>query len=95
MTIFAGKRLKVRCPRCKGKSFELSETCEESILFTVENGVMPKEATDHVPGAITGVSATCAACNHSWTPRGAKSIDDLVIEDDTAECSGDQGESNG
>ncbi|KAF7963492.1 hypothetical protein AWV80_09040 [Cupriavidus sp. UYMU48A] len=51
MTIFAGKRLKVRCPRCKGKSFELSETCEESILFTVENGVMPKEATDHIPGA--------------------------------------------
>jgi len=67
MTMYAGRRLKMRCPRCKGNSFELFETYEEAVAFTVEAGVMPESATDHIPGSIIGLSAKC----HTWRQTGA------------------------
>lgn len=80
MSIYAGMRLRTRCPKCRSDSFELIETYEENVIFEIKGGVMPEKATDHHPGSIIGVYAKCGACEHRWKPRGAKSLTDLVVE---------------
>jgi hypothetical protein len=54
------------------------EVVEEVVSFTIRNGVFPAEADDHQPGDIIALSCQCSKCAHQWTPRGARSITDIV-----------------
>ncbi len=79
MSIYAGKGVKIRCPKCRSESFVLTETIEEHVLYEVTEGKMPDCATDHIPGGVLGLSAECNACNHVWKPRG-RALGDVVVE---------------
>lgn len=80
MSIFAGQLCKLRCPKCRSSSYELAETIPEDVIYTVVNGVMPDEATDHRPGDPVALHASCMNCDHHWKPRGV-SLQDVVIEE--------------
>lgn len=78
--IYAGERTTARCPKCKKQNFTTEEIFEEIVYMTIKNGVFPDEADDHQPGEILGVSCTCNECGHHWTPRGARTLGDIVDE---------------
>jgi hypothetical protein len=75
---FAGKRAKVKCPKCKSNSFETHEVFENVVVISIKNGIFPDRADDHVAGGILGISCKCDSCGHRWTPRGAKTLRDIV-----------------
>jgi hypothetical protein len=77
--MFAGDHLKTKCPLCRSKDFTTTEVFEELVHVQIRNGVHPGEAVDHEAGAILGISCICDRCGHYWTPRGAKSMDDLIV----------------
>lgn len=79
MSIYEGKEVRIRCPKCRSESFVLTETIEEHVFYEVTAGKMPSCALDHQPGMVLGLSARCSACNHIWKPRG-RSLDDVVNE---------------
>lgn len=78
-TIYAGLKVKAKCPKCKSRDFKTVEVFEEIVICSVRNGVFPDQADDHQPGGIVGVSCECDKCGHMWKPRGAKSLGDIVV----------------
>lgn len=66
---FAGKRVTLRCPKCKSTNFQLTEVVEENVIYEVVNGVMPANATDHEPGCGICLAARFSGCGHEWKPR--------------------------
>jgi len=78
-SMFADKKINLRCPKCKSASFQLSECVEEFVYYDVVDGLMPKHATDHEAGGSIELGATCSKCSHKWTPR-SKSLSGVVQE---------------
>ena len=79
MIACAGEKVRTKCPKCRSTNFLLTEIVEELVIMEVKHGVIPNEASDHQPGSVIGLSATCSACGHTWRPR-AKMVEDLVSE---------------
>lgn len=77
----AGKRTTARCPKCRKQNFTTREVFEEIVYITVEDGVFPVDADDHMPGQILGISCKCNNCGHRWRPRGAQTLDDLIADE--------------
>lgn len=83
MPIFGGRKYKLRCPKCKGKELWLSEVwAGNGIWFHLQNGVLPEKAEDQFQGGPVHVDAKCMKtdCQHTWKVRGARSVEDLVVE---------------
>lgn len=70
--------LRLKCPRCKSKNYDLVETFEEHVIFRVIEGKMPREVLDKQAGSIIGVGCECLKCKHMWKPRGVSSWPDAV-----------------
>ncbi len=82
MSIYAGKPVTTRCPKCQSTNFRTMEVYEEIVTCSVQDGIFPKEADDHTPGRILGISCECDRCGHGWRPRGAKSLSDIIEDTD-------------
>ena len=76
--MFAGEKLRTRCPKCRSRDFQTTEVFEELVHVRISGGIHPGEAVDHEPGTILGINCTCEKCGHRWVPRGATSMADLV-----------------
>lgn len=79
MSSYAGEKVTLRCPKCKGSTLELTEIIEEHVTYSVEDGVMPDKADDHQPGSSLGLYATCRKCKHMWTPR-ARTLGHVIAD---------------
>ncbi len=64
-------RIRLHCPKCKSKSFELYEAFEEIEIREVVDGWLPKERLDHEAGGRLSVSCRCSNCDHKWQLRAA------------------------
>jgi len=73
----------LRCPKCRGRSFNLYERLEVADCFPVRDGIaQPKCADESMPKQI-GFTATCL-CGHGWTPRYASAMAVIDAENEEA-----------
>lgn len=72
---------KLRCPRCRSKSIDLTEYVEASTTFTVVDGKLNRSQGMHDLGNFTGrMTGHCRSCHHGWTLKGAGNIDMVAVE---------------
>lgn len=71
---------KIKCPKCRSKDLEITETMEAFTSFQVVDGRLNREGGIHEFGSWIGVSARCDRCDHHWKPRRAFMITDVVTE---------------
>jgi hypothetical protein len=69
-----------RCPKCKSKSFNVTETTEALMTWSIVNGQFDRdEGFTEFGGFVDRLSAHCFKCDHRWVMR-ADQIDDIVEE---------------
>jgi phage FluMu protein Com len=71
---------RIRCPRCRSRTFQFFEISEATTAWRVVAGKINRGAGFHEPGCITGLEATCDRCHHHWKVR-ALQITDVVTEE--------------
>jgi hypothetical protein len=74
----------VRCPRCRSRTLDLTETVECTTTWSVKNGVLDINEGFHEPGCITGVEAECV-CGHHWKLRRCPTIYSCTAETEPAD----------
>lgn len=80
---FAGKKCTLKCPKCRGQNLQVDEVWNgNGIHFTITDGVMPDEADDHFQGGPVALHCGCRDCKHNWTPRKARTINDIYEDDE-------------
>lgn len=68
--------IKLRCPRCYSRSFQLVETVEILQVYSVIGGTIePNERSEEYLGC-QKVEGSCV-CGHKWRLRGVVSIDGI------------------
>ena len=68
---FAPAVTRIRCPRCKSRTLQLTETIEATTSWDVVNGALNMQGGIHEFGGAISLHATCCRCGHLWRPRGA------------------------
>jgi phage FluMu protein Com len=71
---------RLRCPRCKSRTFTLIETCEHFTSFYVVDGKLDRQEGFHDVDGYTRLEADCP-CGHRWKVRNAIQINDAVTEE--------------
>lgn len=69
---------KLRCPRCRGRDLQLTESGTWTSSWVVKNGHFDRCEGNHEPESVDRLDAACRNCQHRWKPRGANQIDDIV-----------------
>jgi hypothetical protein len=69
---------RLKCPRCASADMSLIETGSWSSSWTVRGGKFDRREGFHAPESVERLDARCAACDHSWKPRRAFQIDDVI-----------------
>lgn len=70
---------RIKCPKCKSRSFYIHEVFEEIVTCEVVDGVLAFGALDRDAGAILGLSCECRKCGHLWRPRNVRQLWDIVL----------------
>jgi hypothetical protein len=70
----------LRCPKCRSRDLQLTETGEHHTTWDVRKGKLNRSAGYHNPGLMLRVTGKCIACEHLWTVRGAIQITGCVKE---------------
>jgi hypothetical protein len=73
---------RIRCPKCRSRSFTFCETVEWGTFFNVRNGQLDLAEGCPEPGYPVRVQAQCG-CGHSWKVRAIQ-ITSVVVEDEAA-----------
>lgn len=71
---------KIRCPKCRSRSFWFVEINAHSTSFEVIDGTLDRRQGFHEPGPYVRLEAQCQ-CGHSWKVRGAIQITCAVSEE--------------
>jgi len=70
---------KIRCPKCRSRTFTFVESGEWTSSFEVTDGRLDRAEGYHEPGCMLRLEAQCP-CGHHWKVRGAIQITDAVTE---------------
>ena len=71
-------RTTCRCPKCHSGELTATEVTEALMDFTISAGQIIRDTHTDEFGDIIGLRLRCRSCGHRWSPRRAKSVDQLV-----------------
>lgn len=77
---------KLKCPKCKSRSFTAIEVCECTTQFVIRDGVCDRDDGINEPGDMVRLDVTCDKCGYTWRPRhirtkkAAVQITDIMLE---------------
>ena len=71
---------RLTCPKCRSNNLTIIEKWQCSITWVVKDGWFVRNAGALEPDAPDGLEAICGECRHSWTPRNATQVGDVVLD---------------